>query len=299
MLSTFRALILVAGLASVAFPCSPVAADRILGSDLAGAEPRLASIPSSTVVGYAPLLGVKRVFSAAEVIRIARMHNIALNDASELCFEVPLKALSSSDLIGAMKRVLPEGTDIVITEWSKVGVPSGELQFPFSGLEPVDANGTQVWRGFVQYSGTRRSPVWARVELQQSIEAVVAARDLTANTVLDASSVRTKSWTGKFQREPVAVSATEVIGKVLGRPIKAGGPIPVASLVAPPAIRRGDSVRVEVHCGPARLALNAVAVRDGRKGESIELRNPATGKTFRARVQGAGAVLELEAGNVL
>ena len=299
MHSAFRAFLWVTSLPCVALACSPVTADRILGSDLAVADPRLNALPPSVVVGYAPLPGVKRLFTVADVGRIARMHNIVLDDAHELCFEVPLHALSNSEMVMAMRRVLPDGTQLAITDWPKMGIPGGDILCPLSGLEPAEMNGAQIWRGFVQYSGTRRTSIWARVELRQSFHAVVATRDLVANTVLDPSSVRSENWTGRIQREPVARTASDVIGKVLGRAVKAGEPFPLAAVAAPPVIRRGETVRVEVRCGPARLALSAVAERDGRNGELIDLRNPSTGKSFRARVYGAGAVLDLEAGNML
>ncbi len=299
MRTAFWAFVLVPGLPCIALSCSPVAAERILGSDLAVADPRLAALPASLMVGYAPLPGVKRVFTVGDVGRIARRHSIVLDDPAELCFEVPLHPLSDVEMAIAMRRVLPEGTDLTIIDWPKIGIPGGDVLFSLSGLEPAEVNGSQIWRGFVQYSGTRRTSIWARVELRHSFQAVVATRDLVANTILDESAVRIEHWSGRIQREAVAVTTSDVIGKVLGRAVKAGELLPLAAVVVPPVIRRGETVRVEVRCGPTRLALSAVAERDGRNGELIDLRNPSTGKSFRAKVYGAGAVLDLDAGNTL
>jgi flagella basal body P-ring formation protein FlgA len=58
-----------------------------------------------------------------------------------------------------------------------------------------------------------------------------------------------------------------------------------------PDVRRGDAVQVQVVSGSARLKLSAIAERDGRSGEMLEFRNPSSGKTFRARLDGPKAIV--------
>ncbi|HVV43744.1 MAG TPA: hypothetical protein VHC72_01020 [Bryobacteraceae bacterium] len=55
--------------------------------------------------------------------------------------------------------------------------------------------------------------------------------------------------------------------------------------------RRGDTVPVEVHSGRAVIRFDAVAQKDIFPDGIADLRNPATGRTFHARMDGTKAVL--------
>lgn len=60
--------------------------------------------------------------------------------------------------------------------------------------------------------------------------------------------------------------------------------------LGPPEVSRGDRVMVEVAVGAARLAFEAQAESSGHVAESIIVRNPESGKLFRARVEDKGKV---------
>jgi flagella basal body P-ring formation protein FlgA len=64
----------------------------------------------------------------------------------------------------------------------------------------------------------------------------------------------------------------------------------LATLDEPTEISQGDKVRVQVVDGSAILSLDAVAQSSGKKGESILVHNPSTGKNFRAIVDAKGKV---------
>jgi hypothetical protein len=55
--------------------------------------------------------------------------------------------------------------------------------------------------------------------------------------------------------------------------------------------RRGDTVPVEVHSGRAVIRFDAVAQKDVVAGGVADLRNPTTGRTFHAHMDGATAIL--------
>jgi Chaperone for flagella basal body P-ring formation len=58
----------------------------------------------------------------------------------------------------------------------------------------------------------------------------------------------------------------------------------------PREVERGDTVAVEVSSGAALLKFEARAESGGRLGETVTLRNPASNKSFPARVAGQGKV---------
>ena len=275
-----------------------------MGHDLARADARFSALPADLTVGFAPSPGASRIYPAAELERIARTHGILLPDPQEICFALTMVQLQESDVAGAMFRTLPaelnvKAGDLKIVELSKAPVPVGALEFPIEGLEPAGptANGVQLWRGYVKYADTRRAPCWARVALNTRYAVVVADRDLPVNSPINPASLRVENRTGPFQRSKTAMRIEEVAGRVADRAIRAGETIPLAILAVPPEVRRGDPVTVDVQSGFAHLQFDAVAESSANEGDVIELRNPASGKTFRAKLNsGSRAVLVVAGG---
>jgi len=273
--------------------CVPVTGNRILGRDLALADPRFSALPASLTIGFAPAPGTKRIYSALELQRLARANGVSIGSPEDVCFELPMLHLTEEDAIAAMRRSLPAEAALKIAELAKFDVPAGLLEFPIEGLEPPAAanHGTQLWRGSVKYAETRQAPVWARVEVTVTFTAVVAGRDLPADTPINGGSLRIETRTGPLDRETPATRMEDVQGRMPRRALKAGSVIPIAILVDAPAVRKGDSVMVEVQSGPAHIRFEAVVESAARNGDMVELRNPSTGKTFKARLDAGGKAL--------
>jgi flagellar basal body P-ring formation protein FlgA len=273
--------------------CFPVTGNRILGSDLALADTQFSALPSNLTLGYAPAPGTKRIYSAAELQLLGRANGIPLTNPAGICFEVPMQQIKEEDVVAAMRRALPANASLKIVELAKADVPAGQLEFPVEGLEPSipSAPGTQLWRGYVKYAETRKAAYWARVDVTSSFTAVVATKDLPLNKAIDAASLRIETRTGPLDREQSAARIEDVIGRVPRRALKAGAPIPLALLVDPPEVHRGDPVKVEVQSGPAHLQFEAIAENSANEGEMIELRNPSSGKTFRAKLSPGSKVI--------
>lgn len=275
--------------------CLPIVSDRILGRDLALADPRFSALPSTLVLGWTPAPGAKRTFTSDELSRVLKANHLEAGSPEELCFEVPVHDLDATEALARMRQALPNA-DVKIVELSKTPVPPGTLEFPLSALEAA-AGGhaeTRLWRGFVRYSETKRAPVWARVTISQTVMAVVAARDLPANTAIEATALRLEKRTVSVQG--LAGRLEEVAGFIPRRAIRSGEPVPLSLLEKAPDVRRGELVTVEVRSGSALLRLSAVAERDAHSGQILELRNPSNGKTFQARLDGPRAVIRVGGG---
>ena len=195
--------------------CLPVTGDRILASDLARADARFAALLGSLPLAFAP-----HVFHVAELQRIARANNLAVTSLTEACFEMQLHAPAESEFLDAMRRSIPASAAITMVEMFPSPIPAGTIVFPATTREP------QIWRGYVQYTPTRRFPIWARVSVSMTLVA-----------------------------------------------------------------RRGDTVPVEVHSGRAVIRFDAIAQKDVFPDGIADLRNPVTGRTFQAHMDGTKAVL--------
>lgn len=294
-----RFLLLLSVLLPATLPasCVPVTSDHILGRDLALADTRFSALSATVPLGYSPMPGTTRVFTAVELQRIAHSNGIAVGiDAAfaEVCFEVPLRVPADTEFIESMQHSLPREASVRLVDMGRTAIPAGRIEFPLTGLEPPAAgsDGAQLWRGFVQYTDTRRTAVWARVSVAVTYTTVVTRKDLGADTPIETTALQIETRTGALKREKTADRIDEVAGRVVRRPVKAGAEISLSLLDEPPAIRRGDLVRVEVQSGRAVLRFDAVAQTTVRAGEIAELRNPITGKTFRARAEtGSRAVV--------
>jgi flagella basal body P-ring formation protein FlgA len=188
-----------------------------------------------------------------------------------------------------MRQSLPKDAALRVVEIGRAAIPSGRIEFPLSGLEfSAAGNGaTQLWRGFVQYTDTKRIAVWARVEIAMKYTTVIARRDLPADSPIEPDALRVETRAGPLKQTPAAASVDAVAGRVLQRSVRTGDEIPLSLLSEAPVVRRGDSVRVEVQSGMAVLRFDAISQSAARSGEMVELRNPLSGKIFRARITGA------------
>jgi flagella basal body P-ring formation protein FlgA len=280
--------ILIAALSTRAFAaCIPLAGDRILGVDLALANPDFSSLPAGMTIAYAPAPGVMRIFAVAELNRIARANRITLSNPAEVCFEIPMRSMTEVETKEAMLRSLPAGTELTIVELPKSSVPAGRLEFALGGLEPA-VNGARLWRGSVRYGETLKMPVWARVTVERKYVAVVAGKDLPLNVPIDPNSLRLETVSVPLDSERIAERIEDVLGRVPKKPVHAGEPIPLAILNLPPVVHRGDAIRVEVRSGATRLVFDAIAQAAAGNGEMVDLRNPDSGRIFRARVEESG-----------
>jgi hypothetical protein len=208
--------VLSIALAARVFGCQVVDGDRILGRDLASADPIFATLDPDAEIGAAPLPGVRRVFHPEELWRLARLHSIAMPaPTAAICIERLTELLTVEVLLPALKQALAmESAEIEILDYSRSAVPHGRLEFARAGLS---ANG--LWRGRVVYGEGHSAPIWVKVSGD---------------------------------------------------------------------VERGDKIAIEVSSGAARLTFDATAESSGRAGDSIMVRNPESGRLFRAKVEGKG-----------
>ncbi len=270
-----------------ALACNLVEGPRILGRDLASANPYFATLDSALVVGASPLPGVQRILHADELVRLARQNSIASpTPIAEICFERTTEPLTEETLLPILRNALGiEGAEISILDFSRYGVPRGTLEFTRAGLS---ADG--LWRGHASYDENRSFAVWVKVRVSTIQTWVEAAEPLvSAKPIQTAQLILHKAARSPLGPEPIA-SIEAAAGHLPIRAIKSGEPIFATMLLAPHDVERGDTVSVEVVSGEARILFDAAAETPGRLGELVMVRNPENGKRFQARVEGKDKV---------
>ena len=131
------------------------------------------------------------------------------------------------------------------------------------------------------------------VHIASSGKVVVAAHDLQAGTVLHAQDLKLVSASNADATAPAAHDASSVIGHTLVAPVSAGTPISLSGLQQALRVHSGEAITVHVRSGDVRIKTTAVALQDGRPGQSILVQNPATSYRYRVEVTDHGAVENL------
>ena len=272
--------------------CLPVEGDQILMRDLAAAVTAFAGQDPQEALGFTPAPGSQRRFSSGELDRLAARKGIAAA-MEPVCFERKLEALTQAQILAALREALPEKAQVELIDFSHARVPKGPLEFARSGLTPARASSPRdavIWRGRVRYSAASSVPVWARVRVWISRPAAMAAQDLPAGKPIQADQVRMESVNGAPFGDSVPMALQDVAGMAPRRTVHAGQAISRAVLAASSDVARGETVGIEAHAGAAFLKYEVRAEASGRVGDSIQVRNLESGKTFRARVVRKGWV---------
>lgn len=276
--------------------CVAVDGEKILARDLAPAGEAFASLAPDAEMGYAPAPGARRILHAGELSRMIARRGGMPGTLREICVERATEKLTHESLDAAL-RLAAGGSKatIEILDWSRYPVPHGEMQFPPGGMSSL--GGREVlWRGYIQYGSSRRFAIWARVRVSLRQHRVVARVALPAGKSIRPEQLSVE----EVEASPFGVRPEEsldaVVGRLARRSLAPGTPILPGLLEAPQDIHSGDSVKVEVSNGLARLSFDARAGAGGRRGDLIPVRNPATGKSLRARVDSPGKVSIVVAG---
>jgi flagella basal body P-ring formation protein FlgA len=277
------------GLSLALAACLAVSAvsDHIRAVDLAPASEAFAALDPETVIGLAPAPGVRRVFSAAELGRIAARLGARPLLPAGLCVERKTAPLDPARLLAALQAQAP-GARVRLLDFSRMPVPEGELAFPRNGLRRAPGS-AYFWNGWVRYAGTRRFSIWVKIEAHAPAPVVVAASDLNPGRVIEAAQLRLAIRDEPFGSGFVS-ALDQAIGQVARRPVRSGTALEPQWLEPPPAVARGDAVKVDVWSGAAHLQLEARAESAAAAGHPVQVRNPTTQKKFLARVESKGRV---------
>jgi flagellar basal body P-ring formation protein FlgA len=132
--------------------------------------------------------------------------------------------------------------------------------------------------------------IYVPVRLHAWVDAVVASTNLTPNTKLTADHL-TRGRVDMFaSSSPLLTEAAQAEGKILRVGLLAGAPVLSPFLEFPIVVHRGQRVLLTLTDSNMIIRATALALEDGRTGDSITVENPDTKKTMQAIVAGDGTV---------
>jgi|SRR5580704_15934664 flagella basal body P-ring formation protein FlgA len=282
--------------------CAVLQHERIYAREVALLIPEFAALPGDLTVGYAPDPGERRILTRAMLAAVARSYGLQLESGRDLCFELHSRELRPEEIRAAMLEEfqrdaqtcgIGDGIEAEVLEWGPERVPDGQITFPSgcSQLLPNRGSRDQVlWRGYVSYGTNRRLAIWARTRITINITRVEAVSDIVAGTPIRQDQVRVASAQASFLDDRQARGLEEVVGYASRKPVRAGTALGRSELYRLPEVGRGDTVQVRVTAGATRLALEGRAESAGSIGAMVWIKNPTSGKSFRAKVVGKGLV---------
>jgi flagella basal body P-ring formation protein FlgA len=276
--------------------CVPVTSDWIVAADVAKLEPAFKQLPPQTPVAAAPPLGQTRTFQPADLKRFAATHGMDLGFAESLCFTLPARTPSENFILAAMRAEFGNrDVEITVLEQSKLPLPPGDLKFPLSGLS-TSGDKPAIWRGYVQFGLNRRFYTWARVRITVHEKRILAKSDIRPGEPLRPDQIEIQGYEGPLTNGRALSDPTAVLGKIARHSIAAGTALLENMIENPPAVTRGESISVIAASGPAVVQSQGFAEETAREGQVIPVKNPQSGKVYRARVQRDGVAVVVPGG---
>lgn len=270
--------------------CLAIDTETVLARDIAAIVPAFATVPGDSLLGFVATSGAPRIFKGVELERLAKNRGVELNGLPDLCVARRTFVPQPDQIRDAMLAGLGlPGVKIEVLSSADRAVPSGPLIFPRSGLQP-GLNTEVVWAGYVRFGDNGKFPVWAHARITASMTRVVANVNIPAGKPIQKEQVRLESCEDSPLDEVTARNLDEVVGLAATSALRSNVPIRKTQLERPANVSRGDLVKVEVFSGGAHLVTEGRAESSGLKGANILVRNPTSGKDFRAQITGKGQV---------
>jgi flagella basal body P-ring formation protein FlgA len=287
---------IVAGLVRAA--CVGVPSSNILARDLSTSIPLLRALDPDTIIGLAPFPGTVRVLSSREVVLIARRNGLTFapgETAPSVCVERIVRRLSPDEVRTTLLSTLDVAdVRLEVLAFSNQPLPPGRLEFQRAGLNkpPENDPGAAVfWRGKLVYDDQRSLMVWAKVRIWVDREVILATETIPKGAVIRSDQVATARMRQFPMPEPAWGLPLVAVGKVTRRTLPAGQPIVAEELDDLTDVIRGETVHVQAIDGGASIRFDATAQSSGRKGETIIVHNPTSGRNFRALIEGREQVI--------
>jgi flagella basal body P-ring formation protein FlgA len=251
------------------------------------------------VLGPGPGPGGRIVVEARQLKAIAQQYDVDWQPASgndRAMLEWPGRPMKREDALAALRTALiAEGAapdcDVEIPGFNPPIVPLAGVFTPVVTRLDYDRDmGRFV--AFLSVTGDGTEPVSVRVsgEVSDVIELPVTVIRLSAGAIAGPDDVRMARIHVASVHGEVARELTNVVGMQLKQQIPAGVPIPVAELMQPTQITRGEPVRLQLQVAGLSLSGQGTALESGSIGDQIRVRNISSQAILEAEVLGPGVV---------
>lgn len=135
----------------------------------------------------------------------------------------------------------------------------------------------------------KKFPVSVDVSLQKEI--CVAKQKIKFHSKITADMLKMEKRLIREDYDKLISGMDKIIGMEAKQVIGAGRIITADLLRQAPLIHRNQKIRIKIMAGGLLISMDGIARGEGTEGQMISVRCTATGKLFKARIQGPGDVL--------
>jgi flagella basal body P-ring formation protein FlgA len=177
-----------------------------------------------------------------------------------------------------------ENVEVRVLHFRPVSLPAGTVNLrvlrPVNGFSP----GQQSFLVAVESGGIEHARLWVKADVRVFEEVVVSSQPLASQEIVKRNDVRLE------RRETSGLQARrfyridEVVGQQVTRAIPVNETLTQKRLERPTVMRRGSAVVLVYETSGLRVETQGIAEENGRTGELIQVKNPASGKLLRGMV---------------
>jgi flagella basal body P-ring formation protein FlgA len=251
------------------------------------------------LLGPGPGPGGRIVVEARQLKAIARQYDVdwqPISHADRAVLEWPGRPLERAVVLAAVRSALvAQGAapdcDIVIPGLNPPIVPQSGVSAPEITQLEFDRD-LGRFTAMLSVTGDGIEPITTRLsgEVADVIEVPVAVTRLTAGSIAGKDDIRMARVHVTSVHTEVAHDPAAVIGMQLRLQMQAGVPIPLANLMQPTQITRGDAVQMQLQVGGLWLTGQGMALESGAIGDRIRVRNVSSQAVLEAAVVRPGEV---------
>ena len=177
-----------------------------------------------------------------------------------------------------------ENVEVSVLHFQAVSLPAGAAKLrvlrPVNGFSP----GQQSFLITAESGGKEHARLWVKADVRVFAEVVVSSQALASQEIVKANDVRLeRREISGLQARPF-YRIDDVVGQQVSRSIPVNETLTHKRLERPTVMRRGSAVVLVFETGSLRVETQGIAEENGRTGELIQVKNPASGKLLRGMV---------------
>jgi flagella basal body P-ring formation protein FlgA len=254
---------------------------------------------ADTVIGATPPPGRRLVVEAAQLLALARHHNLPWRafTATERCvIERPGRAVPATEVAEAIRPDLLRAGMDAEAELELAGFvpplvpPTAFAHLTPEGLSYDAASGRFAATLVVSAEGVPTQRLRLAGRAVATVPVVVATRRLALGEVLRPADLRAVRHRAERIRPGAAETLDQVVGQQLRRPLMEGTPVMTADLGPPAVVAKNALVTMLVEGPGLSLAMQGRALDNAPQGGVVQVMNLESRAVVEAQAVGPGRV---------
>ena len=181
----------------------------------------------------------------------------------------------------------------VLEPTDPVMIPGGTVEIRIIPNLMEEGLGRRMFHVEAGSNGKPRKTIQVVADIAATIDAVVAARFLKTDELIETGDLKTVQMRVHQVNHPFVTDQGDVIGKSASRPLPPDTPLRPAFVKLPLVVKKGDRVLIEARRGGLSIRAYGLTKSSGQVGQTVMVANLDSGRELRAKVV-APSLVEVE-----